>query len=233
MAEDFEKFKRFDYHLNSNLVIQREGGALNQNEPTGEPESLAGRIKHSMGDKVMRTTFWEEPAHKKRPASSAAKHGSRVAAKRFKSNLKRGATVMDGDIAENYSYYPTTKESKLIYEQVLNDVSGIIGDQPAQVFRDAADEVIVSCRNGNLRDTQKKAQCEGILGPLTSEQFTKLYQLVLALRDFQSEVGVGGAGGSRQEEEKGEDRFDDTTGVAVVFDEEDEQVMVLMDGVER
>ncbi len=37
---------------NSNLVLQREGGGPRENEPTGEPESLVGRLKHKMGDRV-------------------------------------------------------------------------------------------------------------------------------------------------------------------------------------
>jgi len=52
MAEEFAKFKRFEYRTNSNLVLQREGAAPSQNEPTGEPESLRGRVYQKMGDLV-------------------------------------------------------------------------------------------------------------------------------------------------------------------------------------
>lgn len=225
MAEDFEKFKRFDYHLNSNLVIQREGGALNQNEPTGEPESLAGRIKYAMGDKVVRMKIWDDKSQKKRQADESSE-AKRSSAKKFKLNVKRGATVLDSDVAENYAYQPTTRESKVVYEQLLNDIAGLLGDQPADILRDAADEVIVTCQASDTRDTQKKQKCEDILGTLSTEQFTGLYQLVRSLHDYKPE-------GVEEVEETTGNRLDDTTGVAVVFDEEDEQEEKDADEYER
>lgn len=52
MAEAYEVFKQFEYKYNSNLVLQREGPGPLHNEPTGEPESLAGRIVGKMGERV-------------------------------------------------------------------------------------------------------------------------------------------------------------------------------------
>lgn len=52
MAEAYEVFKQFEYKNNSNLVLQREGPGPVQNEPTGEPESLAGRIFGRMGERA-------------------------------------------------------------------------------------------------------------------------------------------------------------------------------------
>ncbi|CDJ67229.1 LOW QUALITY PROTEIN: hypothetical protein ENH_00032560 [Eimeria necatrix] len=66
MAEAFERFKRFEYRQNSNLVLQRDPyltgapGGAHQGEPTGEPESLAGRKLYPMGDKAERGLKKEE-----------------------------------------------------------------------------------------------------------------------------------------------------------------------------
>ena len=66
MAEAFERFKRFEYRQNSNLVLQRDPyltgapGGAHQGEPTGEPETLAGRKLFPMGDKAERGLKKEE-----------------------------------------------------------------------------------------------------------------------------------------------------------------------------
>lgn len=66
MAEAFERFKRFEYRQNSNLVLQRDPyltgapGGAHQGEPTGEPETLAGRKLYPMGDKAERGLKKEE-----------------------------------------------------------------------------------------------------------------------------------------------------------------------------
>lgn len=86
MAEEFERFKRFEYRQNSNLVLQRDtstGGApaLHLTEPTGEPESLAGRKLYPMGDKVERGLKKEE------------KQAGKASAAQRKSKLRRNKLV--------------------------------------------------------------------------------------------------------------------------------------------
>jgi pre-mRNA-splicing helicase BRR2 len=40
------------FQQNSSLVLTSETRTRDAHEPTGEPETLAGRIKHKMGDRV-------------------------------------------------------------------------------------------------------------------------------------------------------------------------------------
>lgn len=234
MAERFEAFRRFDYRLNSNLVIQKETHAPSQNEPTGEPESLVGRLNYPMGDKVVRTTPQElkESLQKKRAAKEASdvsekyrdggflkSRHSVTAAKRFKANIRKGATVLDADVSETSNYVPTTMESSFVYRRLLSEVVTALGDQPEDVLTDASAIVITACRNTDLRDAQKKAECESVLGPLTDEAFMQLYQLSRGLHDFKSNSfgTIADASGST-----GDTSAAEVSGVAVVFDEEDD-----------
>jgi pre-mRNA-splicing helicase BRR2 len=38
---------------NSNLVVTSDTRTRDAHEPTGEPETLAGRLRHKMGDRVV------------------------------------------------------------------------------------------------------------------------------------------------------------------------------------
>lgn len=239
MAERFEAFRRFDYRLNSNLVIQKETHAPNQNEPTGEPESLVGRILHPMGDKVVRMTPQElketlqkkrvgkelsEPSEKYRGAPLIKGRPDLSAAKRFKTSIRKGATVLDPDVAETSNYTPTTMESSLLYRRLLSEIVSALGDQPDDVLADAAEIVITTCRNTELRDTQKRVECEAVLGPLSSETFTQLYQLSRGLHDYKiATVGMtADTMGSSSSSSTADASAAEVSGVAVVFDEEDD-----------
>ncbi|CBZ54476.1 RNA helicase-related protein required for pre-mRNA splicing, related [Neospora caninum Liverpool] len=213
MAEEFERFKRFEYRQNSNLVLQRDTStgvapAVNLGEPTGEPESLAGRKLYPMGDKVERGLKKED-----RPAKSA--DPKRAKLKRNKLDLKRGATVLDADVTEIFFYKPTTQQTRLVYEQLLVTLQQQLGDQPDEVLKGAADEVLAALKVDGCKDSERKKNVEQVLGPLTSDRYTRLHQLAKNITDY----SLGG------EEEDGAQAggLDGSTGVAVVFDEEEEE----------
>jgi pre-mRNA-splicing helicase BRR2 len=233
MAERFEAFRRFDYRLNSNLVIQKESHAPSQNEPTGEPESLVGKLNYPMGDKVVRSnpTEFQKALKKKqatmetlseRPYSSKADSSHRqrmIASKKFKNEIRKGASVLDPDVSEVSSYVPSTTESSLLYRRLLSEIVTVIGDEPDDVLIDAADVIISTCRDSELRDVQKKEQCEAAVGPLSTETFMQLYQLSRGLHDFKTSRsnGLDTDVSTTQDTSAAE-----VSGVAVVFDEEDE-----------
>ena len=50
MAEEHAKFKRFEYRVNSNLVLARDAAGPAGHEPTGEPETLRNFQFLPMGD---------------------------------------------------------------------------------------------------------------------------------------------------------------------------------------
>ncbi|CDI87290.1 sec63 domain-containing DEAD/DEAH box helicase, putative [Eimeria praecox] len=215
MAEAFERFKRFEYRQNSNLVLQRDPyltgapGGAHQGEPTGEPETLAGRKLYPMGDKAERGLKKEE---KEKIGKRRSKLKEGGIAKRSKLDIKKGATVLDADVTENFFYRPTTRVTNQVYEQLLVLLQQQLGDQPDEVLRGAADEVLQVLKEDGLKEGERKRGVEGVLGPITQERFTKLFQLSKSITDFM--------GADQDRDEAGEP--DTTAGVAVVFDEEDE-----------
>ncbi|KFG57285.1 putative activating signal cointegrator 1 complex subunit 3 family 1 ASCC3L1, partial [Toxoplasma gondii RUB] len=181
MAEEFERFKRFEYRQNSNLVLQRDTStgvapAVHLGEPTGEPESLAGRKLYPMGDKVERGLKKED-----RPVKNDSK---RAKLKRNKLDLKRGATVLDADVTEIFFYKPTTQQTRLVYEQLLVTLQQQLGDQPDEVLKGAADEVLAALKADGCRESEKKKNVEQVLGPVNSDVFTRLHQLAKNITDY-------------------------------------------------
>jgi len=51
MSDKAARSKQYEYRSNSNLVLQQDReNRPRENEPTGEVETLSGKIKHKMGD---------------------------------------------------------------------------------------------------------------------------------------------------------------------------------------
>ncbi|KFH05569.1 putative activating signal cointegrator 1 complex subunit 3 family 1 ASCC3L1 protein [Toxoplasma gondii MAS] len=96
MAEEFERFKRFEYRQNSNLVLQRDTStgvapAVHLGEPTGEPESLAGRKLYPMGDKVERGLKKEDRPVKNDSKRAKLKRNKLVGERKVDVFLKPGS----------------------------------------------------------------------------------------------------------------------------------------------
>jgi len=220
MAEEFAKFKRFEYRTNSNLVLQREGAAPSQNEPTGEPESLRGRVYNKMGDLAQ----YEKPKElaeikeKKKKRQEEKARGSDVVQKKAKMDIQKGETVLSTDVTEMQIYRPRTQQTKAVYETLLNRLQTPLGDQAPDVLRGAADEVLAAIKTDGVLDSERKKDVEEVLGSISDEFFAELFRLAKQITDFGADV----------EDEEQDDTvrtkegLDDAAGVAVVFDEDDE-----------
>jgi len=214
MAEEFQKYKRFEYRTNSNLVLQREGAAPSQNEPTGEPESLRGRIPFKMGDLAKMTkTNLTELKNKKRSdvIESRKKRGD---AKRQKVDT-RGETVLSKEVTELRVYKPKTASSRAAFGQLLSVLQTQLGDQSPEVLQGAADEILMAIKTDGVTDAMRKKNVEEVLGPIPDTYFGEIYRHSKDITDFGADI-------EEQEEGKGTEGIADATGVAVVFDEEDE-----------
>lgn len=221
MAEEFAKFKRFEYRTNSNLVLQREGAAPSQNEPTGEPESLRGRVYNKMGDMVL----YEKPKEideikekKRKKVEEKARSGDSIVQKKAKMDIHKGETVLSSDVTETQIYRPRTQQTKSVYEQLLYRLQQPLGGQAPDVLRGAADEVLAAIKTDGVLDSERKSHVEEVVGEVTDEYFAELFRLSKQITDFGADV----------EDEEQDDTvrtkegLDDAAGVAVVFDEEDE-----------
>jgi pre-mRNA-splicing helicase BRR2 len=107
----------------------------------------------------------------------------------------------------------------------------LLGNQATSVLRDAAEEVIQILKDQNLRDPERHDQISRLLTGkaastrgkssegLASEQYANFVQLGKQLDDY-DDVSKRVATGDGPDEEGG--KADDEMGVAVVFDESDE-----------
>ena len=220
-AEAHARFRQYEYGANASLVLtsERRGRA----EPSGEPETLWGRIDaKKFGDKVERG----------RPSDAAG--GGRDGDERQKGKKRvrfagggdefggggRGARRRAGDSVLNMDsgglYRPKTRETRAAYEALLGSIQAQIGDQPADVLRGAVDEVLAVLKSDAItRDADRKRALEGLVNAMSAERFDQLVGLGRLVTDYVDPTEAA----ARLAEE---DALDDELGVAVEFDGEDE-----------
>eukprot|EP00439_Symbiodinium_sp_Y106_P035618 s3290_g4.t1 len=180
-------------------VLQREGAAPSQNEPTGEPESLRGRVYQKMGDLVQydkpkdqmhpRTNTHphsdfareiEEFKEKKKKRQEEKRKEEDVVSKKAKMDINKGETVLSTDVTEMQIYRPRTAQTKAVYEMLLNRLQQPLGDQAPDVLRGAADEVLAAIKT--------EGDVEEVLGSITDEYFAELFRLAKQITDFGADV---------------------------------------------
>ncbi|EWM22383.1 u5 small nuclear ribonucleoprotein helicase [Nannochloropsis gaditana] len=240
MSLEFEQQKKYDYTANSNLVLEAdrgEGGRRRHDEATGEVEvwdekKLSGK---RMGDRVgggrTRAPEVEErlqrSKEKRERELRGLEGGKKIAGGRTKESKKgvfsagRGATVLtETEALEAINYRPRHPESKRAYEEMLGLIKGNIGDQPQDILRGAADEVLAILKDESLTDPRRLTEIQKLIRKLSPEKFNKLVTLGKGIHDF----NTGGAGGEGQGEEEDEKQvLDEEMGVRVEFDRDEEE----------
>ena len=216
----------------SNLVLQADRRFISRvgDEPTGDPESLAGRIGvRDMGSRISRD---DVPKSKKKPVEverGAIREGEDVLARERK-KLQRGQpaqlrgqgilTAADA-LVEGLKYRPRTPATRATYDLILTMTAGHLGDVPHEVVRSAADAVLETLKDPEMKDFDKKKEIDDLLGSsMGPKEFNELVNLGKKITDYdaqdEDEEMEGGAVGEEGAE------LDERQGVAVVFDEEDE-----------
>ncbi|EKU23192.1 activating signal cointegrator 1 complex subunit 3-like 1, partial [Nannochloropsis gaditana CCMP526] len=209
MSLEFEQQKKYDYTANSNLVLEAdrgEGGRRRHDEATGEVEvwdekKLSGK---RMGDRVgggrTRAPEVEErlqrSKEKRERELRGLEGGKKIAGGRTKESKKgvfsagRGATVLtETEALEAINYRPRHPESKRAYEEMLGLIKGNIGDQPQDILRGAADEVLAILKDESLTDPRRLTEIQKLIRKLSPEKFNKLVTLGKGIHDF----NTGGA----------------------------------------
>ncbi|KAL2643968.1 hypothetical protein R1flu_011555 [Riccia fluitans] len=219
-AEAHARFKQYEYRANSSLVLTTDTRPRDTHEPTGEPESLWGKIDpKSFGDRVYhgRPQELEEKLTKaKKKRASKEKEKSLADVPKKPSKRQRGSqddslfTIVDDGM-----YRPKTKETRAAYEALLSTIQLQFGDQPQDILRGAADEVLAVLKNDKFKDPDKKKEIEKLLNTMSQDRFTQLVSIGKLISDYH-EAGEGVAGGAGE-------ALDDDIGVAVEFEEEEEE----------
>ncbi|CAL8467727.1 g7265 [Coccomyxa elongata] len=229
-AEAYARSRQYDYRANSNLVLTAETRTREAAEPSGEPETLWGRMRGKMGDRVQFNKpegLSEKKAKqkKKRDAILAGQDPDIDAPKRRKTGP---GTVLELDAAG--SYRPATKETRAAYEALLDLVRSQFGDQPADVLRGAAEEILAVLKNDNMKDPDKHKEVNGLLGEISDNKFHDVVALGKMMTDYSVDGGAEDAGTG--------DILDNDIGVAVEFegdedDDDDDEMTELVDDEEE
>lgn len=226
---------QFKYAAMSNLVLQADRRFVTRrgDENTGDPESLAGRI--NIRDMGGRTARDNAPTQKKKPKGPLdiergnINEGGEVL-EREQRKRKRGEgagpigatrTSQQDLFVEDLKYKPRTPATRATYELITTIVGRNLGDVPMHVTRSAADAVLEFLKDDSLKDFDKKKEIDDILGSsMGPKEFNELVNLGKKITDYEAqdddeEMGDGDDIGGGAD-------VDENQGVAVVFDEDED-----------
>jgi len=229
-AEAHARFKQYEYRANSSLVLTTDSRPRDTHEPTGEPETLWGRIDpRSFGDRAVQN---KPPELEEKLSKSRTKKSKRDAAaavdpdlpRRDAKRRRRAASAQEVSVlslTDDAVYKPQTKETRAAYEALLSLIQQQLGGQPLDVLAGAADEVLATLKNDKVKNPDKKKDIEQLLNPISSQLFDQLVSIGKLITDFHDAVAGDAAGAPSAD---GMDTtLDDDVGVAVEFEEDEDE----------
>ncbi|XP_050375603.1 DExH-box ATP-dependent RNA helicase DExH12-like [Argentina anserina] len=214
-AEAHARFKQYEYRANSSLVLTTDSRPRDTHEPTGEPESLWGKIDpHSFGDKAYhgRPPELDDKLKKKKERDLSGEPAPARQSKRRRLHEESVLTATEEGV-----YQPKTKETRAAYEAMLSVIQQQLGGQPLNIVSGAADEILAVLKNETLKNADKKKEIEKLLNPIPTTVFDNLVQIGRLVTDYQD---GGDAAGSAVA--NGDEALDDDVGVAVEFEENED-----------
>ncbi|XP_027169983.1 DExH-box ATP-dependent RNA helicase DExH12-like isoform X2 [Coffea eugenioides] len=206
-AEARARSKQYEYGANSSLVLTSDSRhPRDAQEPSGEPESLRGKIDpRTFGDRVFRD---EESKKKERESLASEANSGRESKKRRIVHEESVFTLIDEGV-----YQPKSRETRAAYEALLSFIQQQLGGQPVNVVTGAADEILAVLKNDNLKNHDKKKEMEKLLSnPIPNQVFDHVVSIGRLITDYRDAAA------------KGDDGLDDDddVGVAVEFEENEE-----------
>ncbi|KAK2782924.1 DEIH-box ATPase [Emmonsiellopsis sp. PD_33] len=233
---DPNNVSQYKYSAMSNLVLQADRRFVTRrtDEVTGDPESLAGRINiRDMGTRASQA----DAAKTKKPTvglkdveRGAIGEGEDVLQreqrkrKRGEQAQLKGVGILSAADAliEGLKYRPRTPATRATYDLILTMTANHLGDVSHEVIRSAADAVLELLKDENMKDFDKKKEIDDLLGSsMGPKEFNELVNLGKKITDYDAqdedenmEDGIDGVQGGEE--------LDERQGVAVVFDESDE-----------
>ncbi|KAK8049157.1 hypothetical protein PG994_010887 [Apiospora phragmitis] len=224
-ARDVSQYK---YSAMSNLVLQADRRFVTRrtDEATGDPESLAGRLR--IGDMGANVGRGAAPKPKKGPQveRGSAQEGQDILAReqrKRKAEQTRGVGILGQSdlLVEGLRYRPRTPATRATFELILNVVATNLGDVSHEIVLSAADAVLEYLKDEDMKDFDKKKEVDDLLGAtLNPKQFNEVVNLGKKITDYDAqdddEMDTGAGAGEDDAD------IDDRQGVAVVFDDDDE-----------
>ncbi|GAA5834693.1 hypothetical protein JCM9279_007084 [Rhodotorula babjevae] len=230
--EQKSRLSGYQYKNMSTLVTTAERSRYREHEPTGEAESLAGRI----GTKDMGTRAFREDVDvadkRKRADDKRERRDKRDEAGNADNKKKRGTMpggMRYGDVLEatqdleGLDYRPRTAETRSVYELILSQVHSLLGDTPPAMVRSAADMILGYLKDDQLRDLDRKREIEALLSaPVANDAFNQLVTLGKKITDYGDDDEGKPKPGDDDDGALDASKIDDDVGVAVVFEEEED-----------
>lgn len=232
---DPNNVSQYKYSAMSNLVLQADRRFVTRrnDEVTGDPESLAGRI--NIRDMGSRTGREDAPRQKKKAGLQEVERGSiregedvlereQRKRKRGEPAQMRGAGILSaGDaLIEGIKYRPRTPATRATYDLILTLTANALGDVSHEVVRSATDAVLETLKDDSMKDLDKKKEIDDLVGiSMSSKEFNDLVNLGKKLTDYEAQDeddNMDDGGGADNGAE-----LDERQGVAVVFDESDDE----------
>ncbi|CAK7266124.1 Pre-mRNA-splicing helicase BRR2 [Sporothrix epigloea] len=227
---------QYKYAAMSNLVLQadRRFVSRRKDEPSGDPESMAGRLQiQDMGSRIAR----EAAPKTKKTKNLAMPDIQRGDAREGEAILQRekrkrqaqtgglrGTSILAGAdlLVEGLRYRPRTSATRATFELILSLVARTLGDVSHEIVRSAADAVLEYLKDDDLKDYDKKKEVDDILGEsLSAKEFNELVNLGKKITDYDAQ-GDDDEDGDAQMDDGNDENIDERQGVAVDFEEEDE-----------
>ena len=232
---DPNNISQYKYTAMSNLVLQHDKrfSTRRNDEVTGDPESLAGRINiRDMGSRDNRETA---PKQKKKTTDlkeverGSIREGQEVLEREQKKRKRgepqqlRGTGILSAAdaLVEGLKYRPRTPATRQTYDLILTTTANNLGDVPHEVVRSAADAILEILKDENMKDFDKKKEIDDLLGlTMGSKEFNELVNLGKKITDYSGQDEDL----NMDDEENAEDdaELDEKQGVAVVFDEDED-----------
>ena len=234
---DPQNIQQYKYAAMSNLVLQhdRRFSTRRTDEVTGDPESLAGRI--NIRDMGSRNAREDAPRQKKKTTGpkdverGSIREGEDVLEREQRKRKRgepaqlRGAGILSAAdaLVEGLKYRPRTPATRQTYDLILTTTASNLGDVPHEVVRSAADAVLELLKDENLKDYDKKKEIDDLLGlSMGSKEFNELVNLGKKITDYDGQDDDVDMDGEDNAAAEGGAELDERQGVAVVFDESDE-----------
>lgn len=232
---DPNNISQYKYAAMSNLVLQHDKrfSTRRNDEVTGDPESLAGRINiRDMGSRDNR-----ESAPKKQKKTidlkgverGSIREGQEVLEREQKKRKRgepqqmRGSGILSAAdaLVEGLKYRPRTPATRQTYDLILTTTANNLGDVPHEVVRSAADAILEILKDENMKDFDKKKDIDDLLGlSMGSKEFNELVNLGKKITDYEGQDEDV----NMDDEDNADDgaELDEKQGVAVVFDDEED-----------
>jgi pre-mRNA-splicing helicase BRR2 len=220
MAQDILRSKLYEYTANSNLVLQADReGLIRGEEGKGEVETLHGKldtirmgdrlkssVRPELNEKILQAKNKRQRENVEETVGQKRKAGSSVFV------AAKGASILSQiEDMDASNYRPKTRETREAYEEILREMQLLLGDQPQDVLKGAADEVLLILKDDALKDSAKQKQIQRISNGVNNERFYHLVSLGKRITDY-----------NVKSDETEEEKAVGDEEMAVVFDDDED-----------